>query len=94
MDLSSYFEKTAKVVDIGGFEWKIRKLTIKEHRQQEESTKGASTDVDWIKVNSALIALAVVEPKLSAEDVENYISAGDMVELCTAIMEHSQPKKS
>lgn len=93
MTIAEYLEKTAKTVNIGGFDWKIRKLTIKEHRQQEEKSKEAKADSDWLKINSELIAVAVVEPKLTAEDVESHISIGDMVELCTAIMEHSNPKK-
>lgn len=93
MTIAEYLEKTAKTVNIGGFDWKIRKLTIKEHRQQEEKSKEAKADADWLMINSELIAVAVVEPKLTAEDVENHISIGDMVELCTAIMEHSNPKK-
>lgn len=94
-DLSKYLEATATVVNISGFDWKIRKLTIKEHREFRDSTPGdGGTDEDWISYHSRLIAAAVIEPKVDAETVANIISLGDLAELGKKILENSNPKKT
>ncbi len=94
MSIADYFAKTAKAVDIGGFEWKIRKLSIKEHRHFEATRpKDGATDADWIAFHAELVSLAVVEPKIESADVEASISMGDLTELSRAIVEHSSPKK-
>lgn len=94
MSIADYFAKTAKAVDIGGFEWKIRKLSIKEHRHFEATRpKDGATDLDWLAFHAELISLAVIEPKIEAADVEASISMGDLTELSRAIVEHSSPKK-
>lgn len=94
MTIADYFAKTAKAVDIGGFQWKIRKLSIKEHRHFEATRpKEGATDEDWIAFHAELVSLAVVEPAISQAEVETVISLGDLTELSRAIVEHSSPKK-
>lgn len=94
MDLTEYFAKTAKTVDLDGFAVKVRKLTIKEHREHEARAKEAVSDTDWIAVHSQLIAVAAVEPKMTADAVQECLSVGDVVALALAIVEHSNPKKT
>jgi hypothetical protein len=94
MSIADYLAKTAKTVDIGGFDWKIRKLTIKEHRHFEATRPAdGATDPEWIAFHSQLISTAVIEPALAAEEVESAISLGDLSELSRSIVEHSSPKK-
>lgn len=94
MDVAAYLAATAKTVDVGGFEFRVRKLTIKEHREYEARAKDASTEADWLACTTRLIAAACIEPKLTAEEVENCLSAGDLTTLVLAIQEHSSSKKS
>lgn len=94
MSIADYFAKTAKTIDIGGFDWKIRKLTIKEHRHfQDTRPKDGATDAEWITYHAELVSMAVVEPAITASEVDGLISLGDLTELSRAIVEHSNPKK-
>lgn len=94
-DLSKYLEATAAVVTISGFDWRIRKLTIKEHRAFRESAPGdGGSDQDWIDYHSRLISTAVIEPKIEASAVADVISLGDLAELGKTILENSNPKKT
>lgn len=94
MDVAAYLAATAKTVDVGGYEFRVRKLTIKEHREYEARAKSATTDADWIAIQAPLIAAACLEPKLTTDEIEGCLSVGDMVTLSMAILEHSNPKKS